>query len=125
MDVFAQVYIVTRETFENEKDMITAFLTAEIKGWQDFVADSAPAVDLAVNEYGKDSGLTESQQTKQADRQIELLVTPDTEANGLLTMSEEKIRSNLDTIDGLGIAASDDLFDTSILEAIYQGKSSL
>lgn len=125
MDVFAQVYFVTRDTFENKKDLITAFMTAEIKGWQDFVADPSPAVDLAVNEYGKDSGLTESQQTKQSERQIELLMTPDTEANGLLTMSEEKIQANLDTLEKLGIPATEDLFDTSILDAIYDGKPSL
>lgn len=125
LDFFAQVYFVTRDTFENDKETITSFLTAEIKGWQDFVADPSPAVDLAINEYAKDSGLTESQQTKQSERQIELLVTDDTEANGLLTMSEEKVQANLDTLEKLGIAVSPELFDTSILEAIYDGKSTL
>lgn len=125
IDVFAQVYFVTRDTFENKKDMITKFMTAEIKGWQDFVADPAPAVDLAVNDYGKDSGLTVSQQTEQSKRQIELLKTPDTEAHGLLTMSAEKIQANLDALKGLGIDASSDLFDTSILDSIYKGKPSL
>ena len=45
LNIYAQVYVVTRDTLETKRDAIIGFLTAEIKGWQDFVADPTLAVE--------------------------------------------------------------------------------
>lgn len=119
LDVYAQVYVVQRETLEDEasRDRIERFLRAELKGWNDYVDDVQGAVDLTVNEYAADGGLSPEQQLAQAKLQLDLLHSSDTEANGLLWISDEGIARNLDTFEALGIDGSDaSLFDTSIRE---------
>jgi ABC-type nitrate/sulfonate/bicarbonate transport system substrate-binding protein len=123
LDVYAQVYAVRRESLEDPeaKDRITRFLRAEIKGWNDYVDDVQHAVDLTVNKYAADGGLSESQQLAQANLQLDLLESPDTDANGLLWLSEEGIEHNLTTLKALGIEGVDaSLFDPSIRESIKE-----
>lgn len=128
LDVYAQVYAVTKESLEDpaKKAAIEGFLKGEIEGWQSYVADPTEAVDLTVNDYAKDGGLTVEEQTKQAERQMDLLVTDETDEHGLFWMSDEGIEKNVDTLTTLGITDVDaSLFDNSLLEDIYGGKSSL
>ncbi|MDO9395341.1 MAG: ABC transporter substrate-binding protein [Herbiconiux sp.] len=122
LDVYAQVYAVTKESLEDpdKKAAIEGFLRGEIKGWQSYVADPTQAVELTVNDYAKDGGLTIEGQTKQAELQLDLLVTPETEENGLLTISEDGIAKNIATLSSLGITGADEsLFDTSLLADVY------
>ncbi|MCU1477548.1 MAG: hypothetical protein JWQ64_2241 [Subtercola sp.] len=127
LNVFAQVYAVKKETLADptKKAAIEGFLKGEIEGWQNYVADPTEAVELTVNDYGKDGGLTIDEQTKQAKLQMDLLVTDETKTNGLLSMSSDAITNNLATLSSLGIPADASLFDTSLLKDIYQGKSSI
>ena len=39
-----------QETIDSQRDMLKAFLMAEIRGWTDAVADPAGAAELAVND---------------------------------------------------------------------------
>ncbi|WP_172582825.1 ABC transporter substrate-binding protein [Subtercola boreus] len=128
LDVYAQVYAVKRSTLEDatKKTAIEGFLKGEIEGWQNYVKDPTEAVELTVNDYAKDGGLTIEEQTKQAALQMDLLVTDETKANGLLWISDDGITKNLATLESLGITGADkSLFDTSLLTDIYQGKSSI
>lgn len=121
LDVYAQVYAVRRETLEDDeaRDRITRFLRAEIKGWDDFVDDVQHAVDLTVDKYAKDGGLSPTQQLAQATLQLDLMSSPDTEAHGLLWISKEGIADNLATITELGIEGADEsMFDVSIRESL-------
>lgn len=121
LDVYAQVYVVQRETLEDEagRDRIERFLRAELKGWNDYVDDVQAAVDLTVNEYAADGGLSPEQQLAQATLQLDLLLSPDTEENGLLWISEEGIERNLVTFEALGIEGADaSLFDTSLRQEL-------
>jgi hypothetical protein len=53
-----------------------------------------------------------------------LISTPDTDAHDLLTMTDAMIAANVDTLQSVGIkTTADDLFDTSVLEEVYQGKN--
>ncbi len=85
----SETYTVLQETIDTQRDMLKAFLVAEILGWTDAVADPAGAAALAVNTYGKDLGLDLAGQTEQAIAQNELIVSADTKANGLFTLTEE------------------------------------
>jgi ABC-type nitrate/sulfonate/bicarbonate transport system substrate-binding protein len=128
LDVYAQVYAVTRASLEDpaKKTAIEGFLKGEIEGWQNYVADPTEAVELTVNDYAKDGGLTIEEQTKQAKLQMDLLVTPETEKNGLLTISEDGIAKNVSTLTTLGITGVDEsLFDTSLLTDIYAGSNTI
>jgi ABC-type nitrate/sulfonate/bicarbonate transport system substrate-binding protein len=128
LDVYAQVYAVKKETLEDadKKAAIEGFLKGEIEGWQNYVADPTEAVELTVNDYGKDGGLSIDEQTKQAELQMDLLVTPETEEHGLLWISDEGIQKNIATLESLGITGADEsLFDTSLLEDVYAGKNTI
>jgi hypothetical protein len=100
--------------------MLKAFLTAEIKGWNDAVADPAGAAKLAVETYGKDLGLDLPGQTEQATAQNELIVSPDTEANGLFTMTDALVQECIAALGDIGITVTaEELFDLSLLEEVY------
>lgn len=124
----AETFTVTEDTIMNKRPMLKAFLKAEIEGWKDAVADGGPAASaaLAVNTYGKDKGLKLDEQTQEATEQAKLVVTDDTKANGLFTLTDDlqtKIIGALATI-GITITASD-LFDLSLLEEVYKENPSL
>ena len=53
----SETFTVLQETIDTQRDMLKAFLVAEILGWTDAVADPAGAAALAVNTYGKDLDL--------------------------------------------------------------------
>jgi ABC-type nitrate/sulfonate/bicarbonate transport system substrate-binding protein len=134
-DVYSQVYAVKRDTLKDDgkregitddgkREGITDFLKGEIHGWQDYVSNPSEAVDLTVNDYAKDSGLSAENQTEQAKRQMDLLVTPDTKKLGLLQMTNEGIDRNVRTLSDLGInGVSKEMFDTSVLKDAYADAS--
>ncbi|GAA4979780.1 ABC-type nitrate/sulfonate/bicarbonate transport system substrate-binding protein [Nonomuraea thailandensis] len=126
LPLVAETFTVTQETIDNERDKLKAFLTAEIKGWKDAVADPAKAAELAATVYGKDQNLDVKEQTEEAKMQNELVVTDDAKANGLFTMTPELIEQNISSLSkaGLNIKA-EQLFDLSILNEIYQADPSL
>jgi ABC-type nitrate/sulfonate/bicarbonate transport system substrate-binding protein len=125
LNVYAQVYVVTKTYLASNRATVEDFMKGEIEGWQAYVKDQTQAVDLTVNDYGKDQKLTVANQTEQASLQVPLLVTDTTKAHGLFWMSDADIAANLKTIKALGITASKSLFDVSVLKDIYQGASSI
>ncbi len=125
LNVYAQVYVVTKSYLASHRAAVEDFMKGEIEGWQGYVKDQTEAVDLTVNDYGKDQKLSVANQTEQASLQLPLLVTDTTKAHGLFWMSDNDIAANLKTIKALGITASKGLFDSSVLKDIYQGASSI
>jgi ABC-type nitrate/sulfonate/bicarbonate transport system substrate-binding protein len=122
----SETYFTTTQTISSKPDVVKAFLTAEIKGWKDNIADPALGAQLTVNVYGKGLGLTVPEQTLESKSESELILTPDTQTNGLFTVTPALIEANLKTlaIGGLKLTA-DQLFDLSILEGIYKDNPSL
>jgi ABC-type nitrate/sulfonate/bicarbonate transport system substrate-binding protein len=125
LNVYAQVYVVTKSYLAGHRAAVEDFMRGEIEGWQAYAKDQTEAVDLTVNDYGKDQKLTVANQTEQAKLQLPLLETSTTKAHGLFWMSDSGITANLATIKALGITADRSLFDTSVLKDIYKGRSSL
>jgi ABC-type nitrate/sulfonate/bicarbonate transport system substrate-binding protein len=122
----SETYCVLQETIDTQRDMLKAFLVAEILGWTDAVADPAAAAALAVNVYGKDLGLDLAGQTEQAIAQNELIVSADTKANGLFTLTEELQGQIITALGEIGITiTAEDLFDLSMLNEIYADNPSL
>lgn len=122
---YGDVYFTTRDNLENRFDMLVDFMRTQVQGWGDFVDDQSQAVDLAVNEYGKDAGLSEDQQTVTAGLQVDLIETPETAEAGLLSMSKSTIDDNIATITAMGVEDVDaDLFDSSVLDAVSADKGS-
>lgn len=118
----AETFTVTDETIAEDREKVKAFLVAEIKGWTDALADPAGGVALSLETYGADLGLDEATELASADAQNTLLVVSDeTAANGLFTISDDLQEQTVETLAraGLEVTAAD-LFDLSLLAEVYE-----
>ncbi len=116
----AETYTVLQDSIDNDRDKLKAFLTAEIKGWKDAVASPSGSATLAVNTFGKDQGLAVPEQTKEATAQNGLIVSADTKANGLFTMTEALQNETVEALTAAGTPVpASKLFDLSLLTEVY------
>ncbi|MBH0778255.1 ABC transporter substrate-binding protein [Nocardia bovistercoris] len=120
LPLVAETLTVTQATIDKERDKLKAFLTAEIKGWKDAVANPAESARLAVEVYGKDQKLDLDEQIKEATAQNDLVLSADTAANGLLTMTDRLVEQNIAALRTAKIdIKAEQLFDLSILREVY------
>lgn len=116
----AETFTVLQETIESDREKLKAFLKAEVQGWNDAVADPAGAARLAAEVYGKDLGLDVPGQTEQAIAQNELVVSADTKANGLFTLTPALQNNIITALGNIGISiTAADLFDLTLLDEVY------
>ncbi|MGH9272911.1 MAG: ABC transporter substrate-binding protein, partial [Ilumatobacteraceae bacterium] len=66
-----------------------------------------------------DAGLDLAAQELQAEKQLELFFSEDTDANGLLWFTDESVEQNISTLAELGVTVTADLWDRSLLEEIF------
>ncbi|MBN9202763.1 MAG: ABC transporter substrate-binding protein, partial [Microbacterium chocolatum] len=85
----AETFTVTDEQIASNREMLKAFLVAELRGWTDALADPQGGADLALEVYGADLDLDPEKTLAGSLAQNELVVSEETEANGLFTISEE------------------------------------
>lgn len=117
----SQIYVVRRDTLADEPDKIKALLLADIKGWRDSLVDPARGAELAATEYGADLGLDQEEQVLESESQNELILDDATRANGIMTMTDELIEQNIETLGVAGIEiTADELFDFSLLSEVYE-----
>ncbi|MEU7630516.1 ABC transporter substrate-binding protein [Nocardia sp. NPDC049220] len=120
LPLVAETFTVVQSTIDTERDKLKAFLAAEIKGWKDAVADPVESARLAAEVYGKDQKLDPVEQAKEARAQNDLVVSADTVANGLLTMTDTLIEQNIAALRTAGIdIKAEQLFDLSVLRELY------
>ncbi|QEO09918.1 ABC transporter substrate-binding protein [Protaetiibacter larvae] len=129
----AETYSVTEQYLAEHKDLLKAFLIAEIKGWTEvFQNDTETTVALiekfynqaaADNAEGLESvfGALDPVKTGKGLEAEKLLIsTADTEANGLFTISDELKAQTVASLAAAGWDVTvDELFDTSIIDEIY------
>ena len=121
LPVVAETFTVLQSTIDESRDMLKAFLKAEVQGWNDAVADPAGGAKLAVETYGKDQDLDLEEQTKEAEAQNLLVVSDDTRANGLFTMTDALIEENIQALAVMGTdITAEQLFDLSLLAEVYE-----
>ena len=125
----AESYAVTDQYLAEHKDLLKAFLIAEIKGWTDTFTkpvddtvtvvtkhynDSAAAGDLTFGE------LNPAKVKAGIEAQAKLISTDETQANGLFTISDELKKQTLASLKASGWELdADKLFDTTIIDEIY------
>ena len=117
----AEAFVVTQDSIDNNRGALKAFLLATIRGWKDAIANPDEGARLAAEVYGKDLGLDIAKEKQQSSAQNELLVvTEETKANGLLTISEALQQQNIDTLAAAGYTiTAEQLFDMSLLAEVY------
>ncbi|KAA9134565.1 ABC transporter substrate-binding protein [Microbacterium caowuchunii] len=121
MPFVAEVFIVTDEKIASDREMLKAFLAAEIKGWTDAVNDAEAGAALAVDVYGKDLGLDLEKAVAGSVAQNLLIDTEETRENGLFTVSEKLQKETITTLERAGITVTADvLFDMSLLAEVYE-----
>ena len=116
--LYENVYIVKDESLVSHRDRIEAFMRAERRGWQANLDDPDLGVRTTMTDAGgRDAGLDEKVQALINSTQIELIKPGSGQV--LFGMDDKGIAANLSLLRGrLGINAPDDLFDTSVLDAI-------
>jgi ABC-type nitrate/sulfonate/bicarbonate transport system substrate-binding protein len=118
----AETYTVLQSTIDDKRDMLKALLVAEIQGWTAAIKDPLTAAQLTVDEYGKDQKLDLAQEYGDAvEIASRLIVSPDTNTNGLLTMTDQLVDDNIKSLTSMGYPVQpSDIFDLSLLTEVYQ-----
>ncbi len=117
----SEAYIVRKSSLTSDRDKVKAVLVADIKGWHDSIADPAAGPHLAVTRYGPSLGLNEAEQVLESRAQNKLVLTSDTMANGIFTITPELVQKSISTLAVGGITiTSDKLFDLSVIEEVYK-----
>lgn len=130
----AETYTVTDQYLAENGDLLKALLIAEIKGWTDVFQESTDDTVALITEY-YDKAASENDEGLEAvfgaldpkktamglEAQKGLISTPDTEANGLFTITPELQEQTVASLAAAGWdVAVEDLFDTSIIDEIYE-----
>jgi ABC-type nitrate/sulfonate/bicarbonate transport system substrate-binding protein len=135
----AETYSVTDDYLAENKDLLEAFLTAEIKGWTDVFKQPADAtVDLIGQYYDKAAsenkdgleatfGALDPKKTGLGlEAEKDLISTDDTQANGLFTITPELQEQTVASLKAAGWDVKvEDMFDTSIIDEIYKDNPEL
>lgn len=128
----AEAFTVTDEYLAENRELIKAFLIAEIKGWSDVFSEPTESSVTLVSKYYDEAastgegleavfGALDPEKTGRALDATKLLIsTEETEANGLFTISDTLKAETVASLEGAGwTVAVDDLFDTTIIDEIY------
>ena len=118
----AETFTVTDQAIAEDRDMLKAFLEAELRGWTDVLEDPEAAVDTCLESYGADLGLDRDNEIVSATiANDELITSADTEENGLFTITEELQQQTVESLAGAGVDVEiEDLFDLSLLAEVYE-----
>ncbi|MGV8969232.1 MAG: ABC transporter substrate-binding protein [Microbacteriaceae bacterium] len=116
----SQTYIATEESLATRRDDLVAMMTGEVRGWEAYRADTDAAAELTLEMF-PDAGLDLPTQKLQASRQVPLMFSELTDANGFGWWSDETVQANIETLALLGRTVTPDLWDRSILEQVHGG----
>ena len=117
----AETFTVTDDALVNDREKLKALLVAQIRGWSDAIADPVASAQLVVDLYGTDFDLTLEKETQQAEIQAtDLVVSDDTVANGLFSITTELQEQSVATLEAAGITVTaEQLFDMTLLDEVY------
>lgn len=116
--VHSQTYIATEDSLANRRAELVALMSGEVRGWEAYRADTDAAAELTLAMY-PDAGLDLETQKLQAARQVPLMFSELTDANGFGWWTDETVAANIETLALLGRTVTPDLWDRSILEEVH------
>ncbi|MGI3170736.1 ABC transporter substrate-binding protein [Pseudooceanicola sp. C21-150M6] len=118
--VHSQTYIATEDSLANRRDALVALMKGEVRGWEAYRQDTDAAAALTVEMF-PDAGLDLDTQKLQAERQVPLMFSDLTDANGFGWWTEDTVAANIETLALLGRTVTPELWDRSILEEVHAG----
>ncbi|WP_439957680.1 ABC transporter substrate-binding protein [Paracoccus albicereus] len=116
--VHSQTYIATEDSLANRRAELVALMAGEVAGWQAYRDDTDAAAELTMAMF-PDAGLDLPTQKLQAERQVPLMFSDLTDANGFGWWTDETVAANIETLALLGREVTPDLWDRSILEEVH------
>ena len=116
--VHSQTYIATDDSLANRRDELVNLMSGEARGWEAYRGDTDAAARLTL-EMHPDAGLDLETQMLQAARQVPLMFSGLTDANGFGWWTDETVAANIETLGLLGQTVTPDLWDRSILEEVH------
>ena len=119
----AETVTTTDQYIEENREKLKAFLYAEILGWTDAVNDPEAGATLAIENYCDVDFCPDIESSKLgATAQAELLVvSDDTVANGLFTITDELQAETIASLAAAGLTVDQAaLFDLSLLSEVYE-----
>lgn len=116
--VHSQTYIATEDSLANRRADLVALMKGEARGWAEYQADPAAAARLTVEMF-PDAGLDLRTQELQAQRQLPLMFSDLTDAEGFGWFTDETVAANVETLALLGKPVTADLWDRSILDEVH------
>jgi ABC-type nitrate/sulfonate/bicarbonate transport system substrate-binding protein len=116
--VHSQTYIATEDSLANRRAELVALMSGEVRGWEIYRQDTDAAAELTLAMY-PDAGLDLETQKLQAARQVPLMFSDLTDANGFGWWTDETVAANIETLALLGRTVTPDLWDRSILEEVH------
>jgi NitT/TauT family transport system substrate-binding protein len=118
--VHSQTYIATDESLANRRAELVGLMRGEVRGWEEYRRDTDAAAALTLRMF-PDAGLDLETQKLQAARQVPLMFSDLTDANGFGWWTDETVAANIETLALLGRTVTPDLWDRSILEEVHAG----
>ena len=116
--VHSQTYIATEDSLANRRSDLVALMRGEVRGWDTYRVDTDAAAELTLEMF-PDAGLDLETQKLQAERQVPLMFSELTDANGFGWWTDEAVQQNIETLGLLGRTVNAGLWDRSILEEVY------
>lgn len=114
----SQTYIATEESIANRRADLVALMSGEVLGWEEYRSDLEAATDLTLSRF-PDAGLDRATQIEQARRQVPLMFSDLTDAQGFGWFTEDTVAQNIETLALLGMPVDAALWDRSILEEVH------
>ncbi len=112
--IYNDTVVVTEETLKTKRKELVAWLRASRKGWEENLADPTVWPPKFADTWFKGTGRTIENEIYFNVAQKPLIESP----NGIFSMDEEGIQKNIDALGQIGIKATREMFDTTLLEEI-------
>jgi ABC-type nitrate/sulfonate/bicarbonate transport system substrate-binding protein len=112
--IFNDTVVVTEETLKNKRKELVAWLRASRKGWEENLKDPNLYPPKFADTWFKGTGRTIENEIYFNNAQKPLIESP----AGIFSMTDEAIQKNIDALSQVGIKATKEMFDTSLLAEI-------
>ena len=112
--IFNDTVVVTEDTLKAKRKELVSWLRASRKGWEENFKDPNLWPPKFAETWFKGTGRTIENEIFFNNAQKPLIETP----AGILSMTDEAIAKNIEALGQVGIKATKDMFDTSLLAEI-------
>ena len=112
--IFNDTVVVTEDSLKAKRKELVSWLRASRKGWDENLKDPNAYPPKFADSWFKGTGRTVENEIYFNNAQKPLIES----ANGIFSMSDEAIEKNIAALSEVGIKATKDMFDTSLLAEV-------